>query len=79
MVYSIWYGVHKDPTKHDFWHLPYIGPWNQNVRSLCLCGVLGPYGNLEYGCKVIDAGVRVPFVSGSATFILSNVLASTAS
>ena len=21
---------------------PYIGPFNQNVRSLCLCGLLGP-------------------------------------
>ena len=23
--------------------LPYIGPWNQNERSLCLCGLSGPY------------------------------------
>ena len=21
---------------------PYIGPWNQNVRSCCLCGLLSP-------------------------------------
>ena len=33
---------HKDPTNHDFWYPPCIGPWNQNIRSLCLCGLLGP-------------------------------------
>ena len=27
---------------HDFWFPPSIGPWNQAVRSLCFCGVLGP-------------------------------------
>ena len=34
---------HKDPTNHGFWYPPYTGPWNQNVRSLCLCGLFGPY------------------------------------
>ena len=33
---------HKDPTNHDFWYPPSSGPWNQNVRSLCLCGLFGP-------------------------------------
>ena len=33
---------HQDPTNHDFWNPPHIGPWKQNVRSLCLCGLLGP-------------------------------------
>ena len=33
---------HKDPTKHDFWSALCIGPLNQDVRSLCLCGHLGP-------------------------------------
>ena len=33
---------HEAPTNHDFWYPPYIGPWNQNVRSLCLCGLLDP-------------------------------------
>ena len=33
---------HKDPANHDFWYLPSIGPWNQNVRSLRLGGLLGP-------------------------------------
>ena len=35
-------GNHKDPAAHDFWYLLYIGPWNQNVRSSCLCGPFGP-------------------------------------
>ena len=34
---------HKDPTNHDFWYPPCIGPWDQTVRSLCLCGPLGPW------------------------------------
>ena len=36
---------HKDPTNHGFWYPPiysYIGPWKQNVGSLCFCGVWGP-------------------------------------
>ena len=33
---------HEDLTSHDFWYPPYIGPWNHNVRSLCLCGHFGP-------------------------------------
>ena len=34
----------KDPANfHDFRHPPCIGPWNQNVGSLCLCGLLGPW------------------------------------
>ena len=32
---------HKDPTKQYFWYPPHIGPWNQNVRSFCLCGLWG--------------------------------------
>ena len=35
--------THKDPTNHDFWYAPDLEPWNQNVRSLCLCGLLGPF------------------------------------
>ena len=34
---------HKDPTNNDFWYPPYMGPWNQNVRSLCLRGLRGHY------------------------------------
>ena len=53
---------HKDSTNHDNWYPPSIGPWNQNVRSLCLCGLLGPqsggtssdrkasHSNLERSC-----------------------------
>ena len=33
---------HKDLTIHGVWLPPYIGPWNSNVRSLCLCGLWGP-------------------------------------
>ena len=36
---------HKDPTNHNFWHPPYTGPWNQNVRSLCLGGFSSPYSS----------------------------------
>ena len=25
---------------------PYIGPWNQHVRSFCSCGLLGPYSKI---------------------------------
>ena len=32
---------HEDPTQQYFWYPPCIGPWNQSVRSLCLCGLLG--------------------------------------
>ena len=32
----------EDPTKHDFWNHPQIGPYSQDVGSLCLCGLLGP-------------------------------------
>ena len=31
---------HKGPTNHDFWFPPDTGPFEQNVRSLCLCGLL---------------------------------------
>ena len=34
---------HKDPTRHDFWKSPYDGRQNQNIGSLCLRGLLGPY------------------------------------
>ena len=33
---------HKDPTKQYVWYPPDSGPWNQNVRSSCLCGLVGP-------------------------------------
>ena len=44
MAYSVWYMVskHEDPARHDFWYPPSTGPWNQNVTSLCLCGLSGP-------------------------------------
>ena len=32
--------------KQYFWYPHYIGPWNQNVRSFCLCGLLGPEASL---------------------------------
>ena len=32
---------HENPAKHDFWYPPYIVPLTQNVRSFCLCGLLG--------------------------------------
>ena len=31
---------HKDPTNHDFWYPPYLGPWNQNVSSYVYSGAL---------------------------------------
>ena len=31
----------KDPTRHDFSYTPDTGPQNQDVRSFCLCGLLG--------------------------------------
>ena len=34
---------HKHPTTHEFWYSPYIGPRNQNLRSFCVCGLLGPF------------------------------------
>ena len=30
----------KDPTQHDLWHPPFVGPWNQNAKSLCLRGLV---------------------------------------
>ena len=29
----------KDATADDFSYPPYTGPWNQDVRSSCLCGL----------------------------------------
>ena len=26
----------KDPTHHGFWYAAVLGPWDQNLRSLCL-------------------------------------------
>ena len=34
---------HNDPIKHEFWYPPCVGPWNQNVRSFCLCRMLGSW------------------------------------
>ena len=49
--------IHKEPTKRDFWHPPKVGPWNQNVRSSCLCGWLSklwpPLGPLNTRCRII--------------------------
>ena len=44
---------HKDPTKLYFWFLPYIGPWNQNVR---FCGLLGPW----IGCVSCNKTPQTP-------------------
>ena len=37
---------HQDPTKHDFWYPPYLEPWNQHLRSSCLCGSFQKSGAL---------------------------------
>ena len=42
---------HKDPRKHDFWYPPSIGPWSQNLRSLCLCGLCCPFRGLQLAPK----------------------------
>ena len=44
--------LNKDPTDHGFWYPPSIGPCNQNVGSLCSCGLLGPYSLVgsHYDC-----------------------------
>ena len=42
IVYGIWYMIYKDPTNLVSGIPPYTGPWNQDVRSLCLCGLVGP-------------------------------------
>ena len=34
---------HEDPTNHNFLYLPYIGPWNQNVRSLFFTNLMKYY------------------------------------
>ena len=31
---------HQDPENHGVWYPLHIGPWNQKVRSFCLCTVL---------------------------------------
>ena len=49
---------HKDPTNHDVWYLPYIGPRNQNVRSLCLCSLLGPYTKHIVGRILLGGGLQ---------------------
>ena len=50
---------HKDPTNHGFWYPPYIGPWNQNVRSSCLGGLLGPYDkNVALHCSILHKALH---------------------
>ena len=31
-----------NPANHAFCTSPYLGPWNHNVGSFCLCGIWGP-------------------------------------
>ena len=40
---------HKDPMHHDFSYPPHIGPWNQDVRSLCFLVFLAP---MDYGSQL---------------------------
>ena len=42
--------IHKNPTQLDFWYPPFVGPWNQDVRSLCLAGRFqGPVTSYDMG------------------------------
>ena len=43
MVYGIWYKRYTDPTHQSFWNTYCFGPWSQNVGSLCICGLSGPF------------------------------------
>ena len=36
-------GPEKTTSQQCFWLPPFVGPGKQKVRSLCLCGLLGPY------------------------------------
>ena len=33
--------AHEDPTKNGFWNRPSLGPWNQDVGSVCLSEIGG--------------------------------------
>ena len=37
---------HEDPTNHGSWN-PH-GPWKENVRAFCLCGLWGPYDGFSW-------------------------------
>ena len=68
---------HKDATHHDFRFPACIGPWNQNVRSLCyilLCHMI-LYYNILYNsipCYIpfsdpyVYVGLWAPLHDGSA-------------
>ena len=47
----------KNHLNHGFWSPPYSGAWNQNLRSSCLCGLLGPnFTKLDHGsCESTSA------------------------
>ena len=59
-------GAQKERQKHGgttsrvpsgtlgFWYPPYVGLGNQKVRSLCLCGPLGPYTSSKKDSPVKD-------------------------
>ena len=47
---------HKDPTKHGLWNSTLSWPQNQNVASLCLCGLWSFYAcgvDLRGACQVL--------------------------
>ena len=44
---------HKLPTTHDFWYPPYVGHWNQNVRSSCLYHTILCH-IMIYHCKLLQ-------------------------
>ena len=45
---------HQDPTNDDFWSPPYIGPWNQNVRSSCQYYLIQYYTTPNYHLLYFD-------------------------
>ena len=57
---------HKHPTKHDVFCPSYIGPWNQNMSSLCFMWSLRP---LEEKREEFREGRFVPLLSGPLPFL----------
>ena len=42
---------HENLARHAFWYPPYVWPWNQNLRSLCLCGLWVPMEGSTLPCR----------------------------
>ena len=56
---------HKDPRNQGVWNPPCLGPWNQNVGSLCVFGLWGVPHAAACGKDVMSPELRVDGKAGA--------------